>query len=105
MVPNLFFNMRKALLPLMAGETYAAFQKVTTWLEARVRTTSRGSTRNGREKEKRPGHEQENKGTGSQLGDELPECKKPKTEVNAADVAANSASCEDGYCAPCHELC
>jgi len=103
MVPGLFFNMRKALLPLMVDETYVAFRKVTQMVEERAKAPPGRSNRGG--KGKRIGHEQEGAAAGSQAEDNLPESKKPKIGVEAQGPAGDDASCADGYCAPCYELC
>jgi len=108
MVPGLFFNMRKALLPLMVDETYIAFKKITAMLDERAKAPSHGSNRGKGERKggKRIGHEKESATTGSQAENGQPESKKPKIDVGGGAAAAgNSATCEDGYCAPCYELC
>jgi hypothetical protein len=92
----------------MVDETYIAFKKVTAMLEERAKAPSHSSNRGnggnggrngGGKGGKRIGHEQESAATGSQ-----PESKKPKIDVEGG-AAGNSATCEDGYCAPCYELC
>ena len=48
MVPGLFSNMRKALLPLMHDETYRVMEKVITDIESKIgngkKRTPRGAT-------------------------------------------------------------
>jgi len=109
MVPSLFFNMRKALLPLMVDETYVAFRKVTQMVEERAKAPSgrsnRGGGGGGGGKGKRAGNGQECAPADSQAEDSLPESKKAKIDAESTVAPADSVACSDGYCVPCYELC
>lgn len=106
MVPALFFNLRKAFMPLLHDDTYAAMQAVTLIAE------DRGRSQQGR-------HEASSKKKLSETVDaqDKSETKKIKKydENNAPECTRLAVVCSadrsilpecssSGYCAPCYEL-
>ena len=101
MVPSLFANMRRALLPLMSDDAYVALQKVALSVEERAKAPAPQSTRFKRQaphgqvtgQAKEVLHTEDEAVTDAQ-----PDTKKPK-------LTGVEGACKDDYCAPCYELC
>ena len=109
MVPSLFHNMKRALLPLMHDDTYEVMNSVVTAIEeagskAKNNIPERFKQKRGKVIEgEAPIVE----------GDETlsPQTKKVKTEdvytIDSAKIleeTISSLKCEGDYCAPCFEI-
>ena len=98
MIPALFSNLRKALVPFMASETYPAMEDVYAKVEERAQ------------------HSFDNRKRATSGGG-----KRDVTEISTATAAADDADgsssvvkkkrgdndqapCTDAYCVPCYEL-
>jgi hypothetical protein len=128
MVPSMFFNMRKAFVPLMANETYDAMTKVLNIVEARGRNPSTraadGSAVRGNKFQQKAQIEavvpeavstsSSASGTGTGSGATLEEdedggnsTKRKRTDsVVGDDVDADAETCDpkNPFCAACYEL-
>lgn len=105
MIPSLFQNMRRALTPLMHGDTYKVMHKVVEDIEALNASKSNGKVR----KQKRSDDSTEQVVKGEANGDETGGAKKRSRPHTAGDEEGENSSiskvqCTDEYCAPCYEL-
>jgi hypothetical protein len=117
MVPNLFYNLKRALTPLMHDDTYAAMAAVTTLIEkANFQPKNRVSGKAA--SNKRPGEE-----VVADTASPVVETKRTKVvalegeeaavgdgvmdeDDEAGDNAEANQTCgqNGGYCPPCYEL-
>jgi hypothetical protein len=102
MVPALFFNLRRAFLPLMHDDTYSAMHNVTKLIETISRQPRSESTR-----AKRPA---ETDGASTSDNEfESPVSKKVDRKNMFDDTISNGNEADQcsasGYCPPCYELC
>jgi tRNA(Ile)-lysidine synthase TilS/MesJ len=105
MIPSLFQNMRRALTPLMHGDTYKVMHKVVEDIEALNASKSNGKVR----KQKRSDDSTEQVVKGETNVDETGGAKKRSRPHTAGDEEGEDSSiskvqCTDEYCAPCYEL-
>jgi hypothetical protein len=113
MVPNLFFNLKRALMPLMHSDTYDAMDSVNLLIEAA------GASVSNRERIAESVHRKRQLSSGKStlpLETVLPAtdhceeaAKRLRTEGPPSDNDGSSSrqlqiDCSDGYCAPCFEL-
>jgi tRNA(Ile)-lysidine synthase TilS/MesJ len=109
MVPALFHNLRKALLPFMDENIYSEMKSVCSKIEER----SKSSRSRQQQTPGAPGEQKRNKtssaiavakgskGVGEEDGEG--EGEEDDTEVKE-DSESQSLGCQDGYCVPCYEL-
>lgn len=100
MVPALFHNLRKALLPFMDENIYSEMKSVCSKIEDRSKSSRSSQSRQHGEQKKNKSDESsiitESKGEDEVAEEETEEVKK--------DSDFQSTKCEDGYCVPCYEL-
>jgi tRNA(Ile)-lysidine synthase TilS/MesJ len=110
MIPTLFSNMRKALVPLMASSTYYAMEEVVKEVEARARQSQDKGRGQGAGKKaiKGPAEEEGARGDG---GEGSGAVKRDLDPLSREDEVGNilkkiraEEQCSDGYCVPCYEL-
>jgi hypothetical protein len=112
MVPNLFYNLKRALVPLMHDDTYAAMSAVTRMIETtglnprnRPPQGSGGSASHN----KRPSRDQD--ATEMDVEVEAKRAKVAPAEEGAEGSdeegepsGAPACGADGGYCPPCYEL-
>ena len=103
MVPNLFYNLRRAFLPLMHDETYEAMDRIAKLVAENGKAPRTESLRGKRDRdvnESREHHKRLNDGTTEASG-------KKSIESTASEPLqkAGTDSCSGGYGPPCYELC
>ena len=129
MVPGMFFNLRKALLPLMDDASYDAMAAVVARVEQQSKSSRDLIRTNGSSKQTVVGQsstsssstEPSTLNSGSALGKRPAEegsnrenmTTKAKMETTGININANTgdltldvsaAQCKDDYCVPCYEL-
>lgn len=124
MIPTLFSNMRKALVPLMASSTYVAMDGVCKEVEARARRSHDDGRRGGSQRRACNGLDSQDacvSATAEELRregiDAEEECsvggvaKRDLDSVSREEEVGNilkkiraEEQCSDGYCVPCYEL-
>lgn len=94
MVPALFYNLRKALLPLMHEKAYGSFKEIEAEVNKNgtARVVVKRSRKNSDKSINNADVYQTDQGTEDDHG-----TKKPKNENI-------SSTCDDGYCVPCFEI-
>lgn len=105
MVPALFHNMKRALLPLLHDDTYEAMNKVVAAIEEAGNSKNTIPTRNKQKREKDGKDDAIDEATLS------PQSKRTKTEEEFTidsktilEQTISSLKCEGDYCAPCFEI-
>lgn len=115
MIPSLFANLRKALLPLMHQETYDAMHRVSSIIESISSNRDHvQETRSKNTKRERATSVNENEQTDSRDTDNK---RNRNASALATDIPSNGHEnavtttmvepvqfCTDGYCVPCYEL-
>jgi hypothetical protein len=124
MVPALFYNLRRAFLPLLHDDTYEAMQKVSQSLEEIARLPKQDSSRRqGKRSVLEVGSEDvtnavfvDEEGCAATIGgDDEPRSKKKFNhglgiessgviEGDNGQEKANTCSTNGGYCPPCYEI-
>lgn len=113
MVPGLFHNLRKALIPLMHDDFYATTARIQDVIEKQgMKPGSRVSTK--RAKGKKGAQEEAEDAEEAEEAEEVDgapakrakveEVKEQTSEQILQDVLSGKNQCEGGYCAPCYEL-
>lgn len=102
MVPALFHNMKRALLPLLHDDTYEAMNKVIASIEAA------GNAKNHIPTRFKKGQDQEDKAENPDDNTSSPQTKRRKTEeefkMDTNSILEQTIKCEGDYCAPCFEI-
>ena len=114
MVPALFHNLKKALLPLMANETYFSMDKIIRDIEVRQKmeknTSSSKQDRDCRINEKNQGTKTQLRGKRDRDDDEARKVHDVEIDngvkiENLPTSTFSGCSKDGGYCPPCYELC
>ena len=98
MVPALFHNMKRALLPLLHNDTYEVMNKVVEEIEA-MGNRSKTNIPQRFNKQKRDKSDDPNSNTNES---DSPQSKRNKSSVE--DGLIEPEKCLGDYCAPCYEI-
>lgn len=123
MVPGMFFNLRKALLPLMDDATYDAMASVVTRIEQHGQVSRDLIRTNGSSKRVPPTSASasasstdgptissalgKHKRATNESSDDTNTSTKAKVRdasIEGTAATVNATQCTDGYCVPCYEL-
>lgn len=121
MVPNLFYNLKRALMPLLHDDTYVAMAAVTTAIEANNLTTKSRAPGSGAAKRAAINADAEGESKRSKVdaSDDAAAMVAPVAEsgevkdAEEMDVGDDNGADEEpapvcgageGYCPPCYEL-
>jgi hypothetical protein len=121
MVPALFSNLRKALLPFMDENIYSEMKTVCSKIEERSKSsrsrqyqTPTSGTSDQKRSNKIPSGEltatddivvMETKTEGLQMDDRVEDTARDEEGEGEEETERKESSrCEDGYCIPCYEL-
>jgi len=113
MVPALFFNLRRAFLPLMDDDIYDSMESVVKKISENAKLPKSDSYKNKRNREddnkndsdsllKKNKLIENSKDDKEDIGTKIDDVGKLNSDENSSEIIACS---KNGYCAPCYELC
>jgi hypothetical protein len=103
MIPSLFSNLRKALLPLMHDETYEAMKKVNSLVESLSNSNNNTNDRNSSKRNLEDVNANDNIVDNNEEQDST-ETKKIRSDNIPSECSINTCSEDSAYCVPCYEL-
>eukprot|EP00602_Paraphysomonas_sp_CaronLab_P001188 CAMPEP_0185020696 /NCGR_PEP_ID=MMETSP1103-20130426/3333_1 /TAXON_ID=36769 /ORGANISM="Paraphysomonas bandaiensis, Strain Caron Lab Isolate" /LENGTH=1106 /DNA_ID=CAMNT_0027551757 /DNA_START=21 /DNA_END=3341 /DNA_ORIENTATION=- len=102
MIPSLFNNLRKALLPLMHDDTYTAMERVSADIEKMGRRIGGRAPKGQQQHEGKSNSEDDAKRASVSVEGEESDGARKRFKIDTSDTA--TCGTDGGYCVPCYEL-